>query len=370
MAGVIGTHVISPIGGPVVHVPPNGQPSFSDNAVYIDIYEMGYYGSQSANFSGGVIGPSTNAVVTGLGTADDGPAINSAIAALAGSGRILCFPAGIFKITTAIVNTSGVQMQIGPLAQFTGTNAFTMASASGGAATGNNLPGYVRGVFTTVTTSTTYTGTTTNTLTFGTNAIMGAQDGITLAVGDCFHLPGGTLGACAITACDIGPWIISVKGTASTKCVLTRPTWWQTGSVVPQLYQFTVGPEGSVFYGGKWTAWGTTSAAQILIGATGTDPLFYPDHVATLVTLSSGFVTQTTVPVRSTTLTSFSYMSASYSGGSTTAKFTTGAIGSGGAATAAGYNGTGSVSITALAVGGTVVAGDVSTGWLHIYNRQ
>ena len=370
MASVIGTHVISSIGGPVVHVPPNGQSSFSDYATMIDIFEMGYYGAQSGAFSNGVISASSNVAVKGDGVADDGIAINAAILALAGSGRTLYFPAGTFKITTAVVNASGVPMQISPLAQFTGTNGFTMAAASGGAASGNNIPNWVRGVFTTVTTSTTYTGTTTNTLTFGSNAIMGAQDGITLVVGDCFHLPGGTLGSCAITACDIGPWIISAIGTASTKCVLTRPTWWQTGSVVPQMYQFRVGGEGAVFWGGTWTAWGTTPLAQILIGAPFTDPLIYPDHVATLVTLASGFVTQTNVPIRSTTKTAFSYLSASYSGGSTTAKFTTGAIGSGGAATAAGYNGTGSVSITALAVGGTVVAGDISTGWLHVFNRQ
>ena len=306
MGSVIGTHVLQNPGGPVIHVPPNGNSSYSDYAPIIDIFEMGYVGAQSGVFSGGVITTSTSTVVTGNGTTDDGPAINAAIAALAGTGRTLYFPAGTFKITTAIVNTAGVPIEVSPVAQFTGTNAASMAVASGGTVTGNNIPFYARAVQTTVVTSTTYTGTTSNTLTFGSHAIgYGTQDGITtLAVGDCIMLQGGTLGSCAITACDTGPWIISVKGTASVAAVLTRPTWWQTGSIIPILQQIQIGPEGSLFGGTKWTSWASTPAAGVVIGATGTDAAFYPDKVQCIATLASSAYVLNTIPFRSFVATS------------------------------------------------------------------
>jgi hypothetical protein len=376
MASVIGTHLLQTPGGPLVHVPPNGQSAWSDYAVYVNIYEMGYVGAQSGVFSGGVITTSTSTVVTGNGVTDDSAAINAAFSALAGSGLTLYFPTGTFLVSTNALNTQGVNFIVGTGATFTGTYAGTMTPPVGPATAvkGSSVAGFCRAVMTTVATSTTYTGTTTNTLTFGSNAGIGTQDGITtLAVGDCVFLPGGTLGSCAITACDTGPWIISVLGSGTVKCVLTRPTWYQTGQNIPIMYQVTIGPEGTQFFDSKWTSWANTpataTASIIPVGKTATDPLFYPDHVAFNGTLSSGFFTTTTIPIRSLTQSSFAYQPTNYSGGTTTAKFIMGTISSGGAATAVGYIGTGSVSITACAVAGTVVAGDVSTGILHIWNR-
>jgi hypothetical protein len=303
MSSVIGTHIVSNPGGPVVHVPPNGNPSVSDYSPILNIFEFGYPGSQSGTFANGVITQSTALQVTGLGVVDDGPAINAAIAAIGTSGFTLYFPNGVYKITTAIVNTNGVQIEVAPAAQFTGTNAISMGVASGGTVTGNNIPNFARAVMTTVHTSTTYTGTTTNTLTFGTNATISTQDGVsTLAVGDCVLLQGGTLGSCAITACDTGPWIINAAGAAGAKVVLTRPLWWQTGSIIPILYQIAIGPEGTLFGGTKWTSWASTPAAGVLIGASTTDPLFYPDQVSTQVTFATTNVfVMATVPIRSAT---------------------------------------------------------------------
>jgi hypothetical protein len=371
MASVIGTHVVGRApGGLVVHVPPNGNSSWSDYAPIIDIYEMGYQGAQGVAFSGGLITNPASLTVTGNGVTDDSAAINAAYLALAGSGKTLYFSAGAFLVTTNAINTQGVSTQVGPGASFTGTYASTLYNASA-ALSGSSAPGFARAVMTTVATSTTYTGTTTGTLTFGTNAAIGTQDGVTtLAVGDCVILQPGTLGSCAITACDSGPWIIASLGGVSAKVVLTRPSWFPVGAIIPIGYQIKVGPEGTQYADINWTSWANTpAAATIAVSTTATNPLWYPDHVIFAATLVSGFVTTTTIPIRSTTLTGFAYQPTNYNGGSTTAKFITGAIGSGGAATAAGGVGTGSISITACAVAGTVVAADISTGNLHIWNR-
>lgn len=363
MASVIGTHVIGQApGGPVVHVPPNGNSSYSDYAPIIDIYEMGYQGAQGVAFSGGVITSPTSLVVTGNGVTDDSAAINAAFAALAGTGRTLYFPSGTFLVTANAILTQGVAWQVGPGAVFTGTYANQLQTPSA------QLAGFARFVFTAITTSTTYTGTGTNTLTMGSNATLPTQDGVTPAVGDIGILPPGTISSCAITAADTGPWIVSSLGASGAKVVLKRPSWYLTGDTMGVEQDIKVGTEGNQYGGGRWTSWAATVNGTTQIIGTA-DPKWLPDHTATLITLSSGFYTLTTIPIRSTTLTSFAFLSASYSGGSTTAKFTTGAIGSGGAATAAGGVGTGSVSITAIAVGGTVVSGDNSTGWLHIWNR-
>jgi hypothetical protein len=345
-----------------------------DYPSYVSVQEIA--GAQSSSF--GTTPVTTYNSPLGTGVTDDSAAINGAFTILAngGFGQSLYFPAGTYLVTANAIVTNGVPVILAPGATFTGTYASTITlAAANSALSGTSVAGFARAVITTIPGSQTgYSGTTTNTITFtgGTAAALGTQDGITtLAVGDCVILPPGTTSSFVVTNCDSGPWIISVLGVASgARTVLKRPSWFQTGTVIPIGYQVLVGPEGSVWANVKWTSWANTPAsATIAVGATTTNPLWYPDHVATLITLASGFFTQTTVPIRSLTQTSFAFLSASYSGGSTTAKFTTGAISSGGAATAIGGVGTGSVSITAIAVAGTVVAGDISTGWLHIWNR-
>ena len=359
------------VNGAVAHT---GAPeTIIDYPSYVSVMEMA--GTQSSGF--GVSPVTTYNATIGGGILDDGPAINGAIAQIvAGNyGQSLYFPAGTYLVNTALVNASNVPFILAAGATFTGTYAtsFTPIAGPAVALKGASVAGFARGVITAITTSTTYTGTTTNTLTFGSNATLPTQDGITAAVGDVFILPGGTISSCAITACDTGPWQISSLGAAGAKVVLVRPSWYQTGQNIPVMYQINVGPEGTQYADTKWTSWantpGTATASIIPVGKTATDPLFYPDHVAFNGTLVSGFFTTTTIPIRSLTQTSFAYQPTNYSGGTTTAKFIMGAISSGGAATAVGYVGTGSVSITACAVAGTVVSGDVSTGILHVWNR-
>ncbi len=95
-----------------------------------------------------------------------------------------------------------------------------------------------------------YTGTGTGTLTAGANGAMGAQDGITLAVGDVVLVPAVVTGA-TITAADIGPYVISSLGGASAKIVLTRPSWWEHGATIQTGQAITVG-EGTIWAGIDW----------------------------------------------------------------------------------------------------------------------
>lgn len=238
--------------------------------------------------------------------------------------------------------------------------ASPLATAPGTVAE-SSRPYYARAVMTTVATSTTYTGTGTDTLTFGSNAAFGTQDGVTtLAVGDVVILQGGTLGSCAITAADTGPWQISSLGGASSKAVLVRPSWWKTGAIVPAAQSIKVGPEGTLFGGTDWTSWATPGC---VIGTT--DPALYPDRVMQSVTLSASTATVSNVPIRSATksLVLASFVAA---GGTTTSTIGYGVI----AAPTAGYIGTASAVVDALASGmGKNGSSDASTVLISVVNR-
>lgn len=287
----------------------------------------------------------------GTTTTDDSLAINAALLMLgqAGRGQALYFPAGIYLVSTnAIVNTYNVPIQLAPGAIFTGTYAATLQN--------QGQPFWVRAVMTTVATSTTYTGTGTNTITFGSNAAIGTQDGIsTLAVGDAVFLQGGTLGSCAITAADTGPWIISSLGSGTTKVVLKRPSWWLTGLTPKLMQQIDVGPEGSLFKGTRWTTWAATTIGSPTVVGT-TDPLFYPDRVQFLVTLAASAFAVVTVPFRTFAGTTTNPLgdtailcSLQAVGGTTTSTVGYGPI----AAGTSGYVGTSTVTIVAQASGMT-----------------
>lgn len=322
----IGTTINASPGGAVTHQVPAVPVAFVDHQVYLSVYEFVVPGS------------SPPVQVTGNGTTDDSGAIQAALNACNATGRTLYFPAGNYLVNagTTILNP-GVPVVFGPGANVSGTQANALLNQGA-------QPYYVRAVMTTVATSTTYTGSGTNTITFGSNAAIGTQDGITtLAVGDCVLLQGGTLGSCAITAADIGPWIISNKGSASAKVVLTRPSWWQTGAVIPLGAQIKVGIEGSLFGGGYWTSW---VAAGKLVGTD--DPVMYPDMVSTQVTLASSANVLATIPFRSATLTTINCTLAAV-GGTTTSTVGYGPI----AALTAGYIGTCTVTIVAQASGMT-----------------
>lgn len=116
-----GTRILGPQ-GPVLHTPPNGTLQ-TDYSPYINVYEMGATGFTL------IPGQTVSTQVTGNGVTDDSAAINLAIAALAGTGYTLYFPAGTYLCTAnTIVNASGVPLIFGPGASATGTNAATLSS--------------------------------------------------------------------------------------------------------------------------------------------------------------------------------------------------------------------------------------------------
>ena len=175
----------------------------------------------------------------------------------------------------------------------------------------NSRANYVRAVVTSIV-GASYTGTGTGVLTFATGAM--TTDGVSVSAGDVVHLQGGTLGSCAITAADTGPWVVTVKGATGVAAVFTRPAWYQTGQVLPNAYGFDVGTEGTLFGGVHWTMWG---GAAVTIGTT--DPSLYPDRVITQLTINSGVASAlTTVPIRSASKSVVTAQLVSFSGGTPT----------------------------------------------------
>jgi hypothetical protein len=322
--------------------PQNQQVLHYDNAMtwvdfpmYVSAREWG--GAQSSAFG---VSPVTTFANLGTGVSDDSAAINAALAALSGSGISLYFPQGVYLVTAnAIVNSGQVPIIIGAGAQFTGTYAANLNGFSA------SQPFKARAVYTTNTTSTTYSGSGTNTITLGSNGAMAAQDGVTIAVGDTVIFALATLnsGTLAIASKDNGPWIVSSLGAAGSPQVFVRPTWWQTGMTIPVLQQIQLGPEGTVFHGTTWSSW---AAAGTVVGTT--DPAIYPDRIVVTATLSASAFTLNSIPLRSNTLTSI--ICAPNGGGTPIA----GTIGYGvvtGGAFTAGYVPTGSATINALASG-------------------
>lgn len=143
----------------------------------------------------------------------------------------------------------------------------------------------VRAVITSQASLNAYTGSGTGVLTAGANGAFGAQDGVTLAANDLVFLPPIVTGA-TIAAKDTGPWIVTSLGTAGTKIVLTRPTWWAHAQVLGLAVDVMVGGEGTKWKGNVWR---TFAAAGKVVDTD--DPVFYPryDHgtgaVGTQVTL-------------------------------------------------------------------------------------
>lgn len=213
------------------------------------------------------------------------------------------------------------------------------ANAADGINVAAARPYFARFVFTTTAVAS-YTGTGTNTLTAGSNAALVAQDGVTPAVGDVCILQGGTLGSLAITAADTGPWVVTALGSASAKFVLSRPTWWQTGSVVPTSQSINVGPEGTLFHNSTWTS---TASPGCVIGTT--DPAMYPDRVTQRVTLASSTATVNNVPIFSATVSLVTAEFCGANSGSTTSTVGYGTI----VAPTPGYIGTASTVVDAIA---------------------
>lgn len=197
---------------------------------------------------------------------------------------------------------------------------------------------YARAVCTTFSASS-YTGTGTSTLLFANHAL-DVQDGVTIAVGDVVLLQGGTLGSCAITAADTGPWVVTSLGGSSAKATFVRPVWFETGAQVPGGQTIKIGPEGTLFHNTDWTSSATPGC---VIGTT--DPAFYPDRVTQRVTLASSTATVNNVPILSATTSMVTAEFCGANGGSTTSTVGYGTI----VAPTPGYIGTASTVVDAIA---------------------
>lgn len=122
-------------------------------------------------------------------------------------------------------------------------------------------------------------------LTASANGAIGAQDGVTLAVGDLVILPAYTAGAATIAAADVGPYVVTAVGSASAKFVLTRPSWWASGAGIPVGKPIEVGGEGTKWSGSKWKALSASGAVDTL------DPKLYPAVVKGTQALTAGAAT-------------------------------------------------------------------------------
>ena len=152
---------------------------------------------------------------------------------------------------------------------------------------------------------------------------------------------------------------------ASGSAPLTRAVDFATGTVFEASNRPVVelGPEGTLFGN---TLWKMTTSGTVTVDTTNHD--WYPRQVTQSVSLTTGFVTKTNVPILSTTTTAGVFMPTNFSGAGSTVSYRNGVFASGGAATAAGITGTGSISVTALVAAGTFNTSDVSTGSLTIIN--
>lgn len=170
---------------------------------------------------------------------------------------------------------------------------------------------FARNVCTTFTAAS-YTGTGTGVLSFA-NHLLDVQDGVTNVVGDVVFLQGGTLGNCAITAADVGPYVVTALGGAAANAVFTRPSWWVNGSIVPTSQPVKIGSEGTLFGNTDWTS---SAAPGCVVGTT--DPAMYPDRVTQRVTLALSTATVSNVPILSATRTGIFAEFCGANGGSTT----------------------------------------------------
>lgn len=212
---------------------------------------------------------------------------------------------------------------------FAGQVIADLTTLSGTVASGNR----VRGVITAL--PSTYTGKCTGTLTATTAGAIAAQQGVTPVAGDVFWLAaggtdvadGGAADAGAhLEECDAGPMTVTQPGTSTgdggtARYILTRPSWWSHGSVIPVGSYAIVGGEDSLFGGSTWF----TFAAKGAVVDTN-DPQAYPDGVTQQIQMSSGSKAVINVPLRSATLSQVSCVYASGTAAATTTSYQQGAI--------------------------------------------
>jgi len=137
-----------------------------------------------------------------------------------------------------------------------------------------------------------YTGTTTGTLTVTATGALGAQDGVTLAAGDVVLIPEGLTNQSALS--DAGPYEVINAGGTGVSAVLRRPWWYSVGAAIGLGRTVQVGGEGTLWAGTRWRS----DAAKGAVVDTDA-PAHWPVKISKAVTLSSGTITVTGIPVKS-----------------------------------------------------------------------
>jgi hypothetical protein len=233
------------------------------------------------------------------------------------------------------------------------STAATLLALLGTAAASTAM--YARAVVTAL--SGAYTGSTTGTLTASANAAFGTQDGVaTLAVGDVVWLQEGLTNLTA--ASDAGPYVIQSLGSASSKWILSRPSWWASGAQIPQ-HPVDIGPEGTFWQGTQWKSFAVKGSNTVDANA----PKAFVGCVTQSVMLVAGTVTISNVGILSASKTGIGATRTT----ANTCTATTGGYQCNGAPTA-GAIGTGSVVVFATVAAGTINNADVSTLSVTITN--
>lgn len=168
-----------------------------------------------------------------------------------------------------------------------------------------------------------------------------SNDGLTYAAGQRVCLFGQT------TKSQNGPYLVGTV--ASTTAPLTRPTDFATASVVPSGLLFEIS-EGTLFAQTSWKL-ATAATSGVTVGTTTFDA--YPRFVAQTVTLSSGTITISNVPLLSATKSIVTI-------NRTTPNSTTSTIAYNPITLTPGVVGTASIVLNAQVAAGTINASDAS----------
>ena len=181
-----------------------------------------------------------------------------------------------------------------------------------------------------------------------------AQDGVTLAVGDKFIIPTGTITTLVVSAANSGVYEVTSLGSATTQATFTRSARWAHGAIITPETKLRVSAEATLFGNSVWTA--GPARAALLVGTD--DPALYPDRVVQSVSLGGGTPTGTAtisnIPIRSATKSFIGITRSTAATPDLTVEYATTSITPGGIGTAA------AVIIAAIAAG-TINVADGST---------
>lgn len=193
-------------------------------------------------------------------------------------------------------------------------------------------------------------------LTVTATGALGAQDGVTIAVGDVVLFPAGLSN---VTTGEAGPWTCLTLGDTTTSATFQRPSWWQNGQPIPATNtRISVRAAGTLFPNTTWR--NANGAGSTVIGTD--EPQLFPDLVIQTVTLSTGIIAVTNVPIYSATKSSIWFERTAVGGTLTTT------VQYNAASTTAGPLGTATTTITAMIATGGTNTSDTSTGRCIIQN--